>query len=383
MIYLEGHRQNSANFGDVRQSSFLLRFGQLTPALVLQILAPLVLIFMGFNSVVRERELGMLRLLQMSGVALTRLVWAKALALLVVVGIMLMPLAAALLYLGLFAHAGVINSLLMFGSYALYLCAWLVLVLIVSTISQRSNTALLSLLSIWIVVVIILPRLAGSVGQYLYTLPNKSTTDFVINQQLQKMGDLHNPDDPYFNQFKAATLHKYGVRQIEDLPFNYKGYLAIHGEKLQAVLFDRFATAQFNILFRQNALTEGLLLYNPYTSVQRLSMALSNTDIHNHLNFVTQAEVYRFTMVQQLNRLQMHQLTYADDTNRNKDPEAAKRVRVNAKLWQQIPNFEPQPLPVATTYQQALKYIMAILAWLALGVLALIYFTNKLNREKW
>ncbi|MDT1823515.1 ABC transporter permease, partial [Acinetobacter baumannii] len=29
-LYLEGHRQNSANFGDVRQHSLLLRFGQLT-----------------------------------------------------------------------------------------------------------------------------------------------------------------------------------------------------------------------------------------------------------------------------------------------------------------------------------------------------------------
>jgi ABC-2 type transport system permease protein len=57
-IYLEGHRQNSANFGDVRQSSLLIRFGQLTPAFVLQTLAPLMLIFIGFASVARERERG-------------------------------------------------------------------------------------------------------------------------------------------------------------------------------------------------------------------------------------------------------------------------------------------------------------------------------------
>ena len=54
-LFLEGHRQNSANFGDVRQSSLLLRFGQLTPALVLQLLAPLLLIFVGHAAVARER----------------------------------------------------------------------------------------------------------------------------------------------------------------------------------------------------------------------------------------------------------------------------------------------------------------------------------------
>ena len=53
-LFLEGHRQNSANFGDVRQSSLLLRFGQLTPAFVLQVLAPLLLVFLGHAVLARE-----------------------------------------------------------------------------------------------------------------------------------------------------------------------------------------------------------------------------------------------------------------------------------------------------------------------------------------
>ena len=56
VIYLEGHRQNSANFADVRQSSLLLRFGQLTPAFVLQTLLPLLLIVLGAGIIARERE---------------------------------------------------------------------------------------------------------------------------------------------------------------------------------------------------------------------------------------------------------------------------------------------------------------------------------------
>ncbi len=41
-MFLEGHRQNTANFGDVRQSSLLIRFGQLTPAFVLQVVSGLL-----------------------------------------------------------------------------------------------------------------------------------------------------------------------------------------------------------------------------------------------------------------------------------------------------------------------------------------------------
>ena len=53
-IFLEGHRQNSANFGDVRQSSLLVRFGQLTPAFVLQVIAPLLLIYLGYGAFARS-----------------------------------------------------------------------------------------------------------------------------------------------------------------------------------------------------------------------------------------------------------------------------------------------------------------------------------------
>jgi ABC-2 type transport system permease protein len=80
-IYLEGHRQNSANFGDVRQSSLLMRFGQLTPAFVLQALAPLVLIFIGFGIVARERERGTIRQLQTHGASARQILGGKALAL--------------------------------------------------------------------------------------------------------------------------------------------------------------------------------------------------------------------------------------------------------------------------------------------------------------
>ena len=80
-LYLEGHRQNSANFGDVRQSSLLLRFGQLTPAFVLQVLAPLLLIFLGHGALARERESGTLRVLLAQGIRPWQLVAGKVLAL--------------------------------------------------------------------------------------------------------------------------------------------------------------------------------------------------------------------------------------------------------------------------------------------------------------
>ena len=55
-IFLEGHRQNSAMFAQRQAASGLANFGSLSPALLLQILAPFMLILLGYNSFTRERE---------------------------------------------------------------------------------------------------------------------------------------------------------------------------------------------------------------------------------------------------------------------------------------------------------------------------------------
>ena len=80
-MFLEGHRQNTANFGDVRQSSLLVRFGQLTPAFVLQVVAPLLLIFLGYGALARETERGTMRVLMLQGASRGQVVRGKLLAL--------------------------------------------------------------------------------------------------------------------------------------------------------------------------------------------------------------------------------------------------------------------------------------------------------------
>lgn len=76
-MFLEGHRQNTANFGDVMQGSILTRFGQLTPAFVLQVLAPLVLVFLGHGVLSQERERGTLRQLMLQGASSRSIVGGK------------------------------------------------------------------------------------------------------------------------------------------------------------------------------------------------------------------------------------------------------------------------------------------------------------------
>lgn len=378
-IFLEGHRQNSANFGDVRQSSLLARFGQLTPAFVLQVLAPLVLIFIGFGAVARERETGTLRVLRSHGMTARSLLAGKMLALGGVAALMLMPAVLSLTWLVLAEGASPMIAGLMALGYALYLGLWVIGIVTVSALVRDARTALMVLLGIWTLTTILVPRVAPDVALSAKPLPTRLETDIAIQRDLRRIGDSHNPDDPHFAAFQAKVLAQYGVSKVEDLPVNYRGLLAMEGEKLTSSLFDKYAAEQFAQQRGQGKIAISFGLASPAVAMRSLSMALSGTDLEGHRRFLQQAEAYRFTIVQQLNRLQAKAVTYADDGNRNKDPDAARRVRIDSEHWHDVPDFSYRSATLAEKLKAALPGAAILLLWLVLAGVVLRLAVRRLG----
>lgn len=370
-IFLEGHRQNSANFGDVRQSSLLARFGQLTPAFVLQVLGPLVLVFVGFGAIARERESGTLRFLKAQGLDARSLIAGKALALGGIAALMLLPALLSLGWLVAGEGAPLSGALLLAGCYVIYLLFWVIAVVAASAIARDARTALLSLLGLWALATILVPRVAPDIALAATPLPTRLETDIAINEDLRRIGDSHNPDDPHFAAFKADTLKRYGVSKVEDLPVNYRGLLAMEGEKITSQLFDKYGDEQFASQIRQSNVTTGFGLLSPAISLRSASMALSGTDLDGHRRFLEQAEAYRYAIVQALNRLQAEAVTYADDGSRNKDPEAARRVRIDPKHWHDVPDFTYQAATLDERVRAAIPGMALLLMWLLAGAICL------------
>lgn len=371
-MFLEGHRQNTANFGDVQQSSMLVRFGQLTPAFVLQSVAPLLLIFLGFGVIARERERGTLRPLLVGGASRGSFVGGKLAALGAVAAIAGVPAVIALILIAGQPGAHALPMLVIAGGYFAYLALWAVLVVLVSAAVKRSRDALLVLLALWSVTVVLVPRVAPDLAGAAVPLANRIDTDIAIARDLRRAGDSHNPDDPTFAAFKRRTLARYGVERVEDLPVNYKGLLAVEGERITSGLFDRYAAAGFAAQERQGALVAVAGLLSPAVALRDLSMAAAGTDNAGHRRFLEQAERYRYTLVQRLNRLQADSVRYADDTA--KDAGADRRKRIDAGHWQAIPPFTFEAPTGATLAAAALPGLAMVAAWLmaALGGLALV-----------
>ena len=378
-IYLEGHRQNSANFGDVRQSSLLVRFGQLTPAFVLQALAPLMLIFIGCGIVARERERGTIRQLFAHGVSARTLLSGKALGLGGIAALMLLPAALALGWLIAAEGAPLAPSLALLGGFAAYLSIWVLLIVIASSLAAQARTALMALIGIWAFTAILLPRLAPDIALAVNPALTRLETDIAIKDDLRKMGDSHNPDDPYFNAFRERTLKQYGVEKVEDLPVNYRGLLAVEGEKLTSKLFDNYANRQFSAQESQSRFVDAAGLLSPAIALRRLSMSAAGTDLEGHRRFLAQAESYRFAIVQQLNQLQASAITYQDDSNRNKDPEAGRRVRIDPENWREVPDFRYQAAATPDKLKAALPGMVMLLGWLVALGLGLRAATRRLG----
>ncbi|KPF91583.1 ABC transporter permease [Novosphingobium sp. AAP83] len=378
-IFLEGHRQNSANFGDVRQSSLLAHFGQLTPAFVLQVLGPLVLVFVGFGTIARERESGTLRYLKAQGLAARSLIAGKALALGGIAALMLAPALFSLGWLVVVEAAPLSGALLLAISYAIYLLFWVMAVIAASSMTRDARSALLYLLGLWALTTILVPRIAPDIALAATPLPTRLETDIAIQDDLRRIGDSHNPNDPHFAAFKAETLKRYGVTKVDDLPVNYRGLLAMEGEKITSRLFDKYNDTQFTVQARQGDTATGFGFLSPAIALRSASMALSGTDLDGHKRFLEQAEAYRYAIVQELNRLQAEAVTFADDGNRNKDPEAARRVRIDPKHWHDVPDFTYRPASLDERLRAAVPGLALLLFWLAAGAAMLRLASRRIG----
>ena len=337
-IFLEGHRQNSAMFADQRQGTALTKLGNLSPAFILQVLAPLLLILIGYSSISRERETNTLAYILAQGTSSFTLIAGKGLALMSVAILILMPLIIS----GIFTLSQGASVLAIFGflfGYAIYLMIWVLLILLFSCLFSKNSGSFTGLAMIWIVFCVVMPRVASTSATAAQPFIGKLETDFAVTKQLQKLGDGHNAGDPAFDKLKASLLAKYNVKSIAELPINYKGLIAKSSEAELTAVLNKFAEQRMDSELSQTQFSRYFGWLSPAMAIRTLSMVVAGTSIETHHRFLREAEDLRFNFIQGLNQVHIEQLSYQDDINRNRDVKASQSARVGAKNWQLLEDF--------------------------------------------
>jgi ABC-2 type transport system permease protein len=199
-----------------------------------------------------------LRVLMMQGATRAAIVRGKVCALGALALLVALPAFVGLMLLAGTSGATMLPLGVILLGYAGWLLLWITVIVLVSMLVGRSRDALVVLVAIWVVSVVLLPRVAPDVASSVVPLQNRLQTEVAIARDLRRLGDAHNPNDPHFAAFKQSMLKRYGAARVEDLPVNYKGLLAMEGERITAALFDRYSGADYAAQKRRTPLSAPL-----------------------------------------------------------------------------------------------------------------------------
>jgi ABC-2 type transport system permease protein len=372
--FLEAHRQNSANFAEAGALSSAFRLGELSLAFVVQAVLPLVFIILGHAAWVDERESGRLPLLRAQGVSGPELALGKLLGLsAAAVPFLVVAIAASSVAVVTAGDRTALPSDLgprigtLLAAHVLHVAGWLVVVALVSSTAGSAARACATLLALWIGGVLVLPRVAGVFAERLHPLPDKSSFTATVAADVRKLGDSHDPDDPHFAEFRAATLARHGVARVEDLPVNYGALVMAEGERVSAETFARHFDALGETMRRQERIVDTTGLLSPYLGVRAVSTSAAGTDLDAQLAFQTQAEAFRYEFVQELNAIHRDEIRFVGDRDQ----------KIEAERWRRFADFSPTPPSFEKSMRGTTISWLALVGWV---VAPALFFVRRSRR---
>ncbi len=378
VIFLEAHKQNTANLSEAASSGTLVRFGAFTSAFILQSIVPLIIIFSGFGLVVQERENATLKIISVQGASGRDLIWGKILGLWFFSLCFLIPvipivfLAASMS--GTTGLADILQRLsFLLPGYMIYYFFISTLTVVVSANSKTTSSALISLIGFWLLFIIILPKGIQFAAQNLYPAPSRIAFETHLEKDILKAGDSHNPDDPHFKKIKDSLLAYYKVSTTNELPFNYGGFVMKEGEKISSSIYIRHQKKLQDLYQQQQDLTDISGFINPAIAIKNFSMMVTGTDFFSYTQFQKQAEKYRYQMAQHLNDLQIEHIS-------NIKPEkGGPPAIIDHDNWKKFPDFDYQYTSLSDSIKEQSIPVIALLVWLIICITVIEISGRKLK----
>lgn len=338
--------------------SSAVRYAPSSPAWLALTLLPFVVIVAGHRAITGERESGNLGLLLGTGVAPSTLVAGKLLAL-GALGVGLLLAKAAIDAIAVAAVAadppwGRLAGLELV--HAVYLLVWVALTLAISARVRSSPAALAVLLGLWTANTVVVPRVAASVGRIVVQEPSLSEFKAAIQHDITYLPDGRPWAESWSRQLIDATLERYGVSRIEDLPVGYAGIMLKSSDAHYEEVFDRHFAALDRLHARQAAWHHLVSVTGPLVSAAALGQAFAGSDLVHTRQFADEAEAYRRVIVHRTNDAIEH-----ESTGTGWD------LKVGDAFWASLPAFAPRPPAWSDLWAGHRLSVAVLLAWLVGG----------------
>lgn len=354
-LWLQAHRESELKFRPAQDATGLQRFGDLSPAWVLQVLGPLLVIVLGFTAFAGERERGTLRQTLALGVSPGRLLWGKALALAATLALLLGPavLITAIVVAASATDGSVADDAWRFAwlalGYALYLGIAMFLVLGVSSLAPSSRIALVVLLGLWIGGVTLVPRAASDFARAWHPSPTRLEYDAALGADI-------GVEESRALQAQLGVTTAWGA----DLPLDRWGIALQVNDRASYPVIDAHLERLWQTFDRQQRMQEWLGLAVPLLAIRSFSMGIAGTDFAHHRAFTVAAERHRRAI----------QDVVSEDLVSNADSRGAGHFdyRAAPDLWARVPRFDYARPSAAWALRDSLLSLVVLAATLAASV---------------
>ncbi len=374
VLRLEGHVQNEMTYSPGSQTLMLSRFGPLKPALLLQILIPLVLIFLAFSSVSGEREQGRFSLLALQGLSARNLLLGKLFAYwLIGTALLLLTLGTQwLFFTGNQPEDLLVRSSILFLVYAAFY--WIICALTVWLSARLKNgaAALTSMLALWALWVFFLPKIGGTLAESAHPLPSRQDFKTAMQEDRSQGIDGHNPSDEREKKLRDSVLTAYGVDSVAALPINFDGIVMQADEEYGNQVWDKHFGALFQTLQQQKQTYQLSGFVNPFAALQSLSMGACGTDHLHHAHFQQAAESYRRNLIKALNDKHAFGGSKTGDWSWEADQ----------AFFNSIADFKYKGTPLAGLFSHYIPDLAALMTWILLSTLVLYRGAAKINEPQ-
>lgn len=371
-VRLEGHSQNPSRDRPMEGGTAISRFGGFSAAWALQVVGPLLIILAGFSIFSGERARERLKQELGAGASARTLVFGRLIGL-AAAGLVLLAAFALtgglVLAIGGASAAEAVGLLAITAGYALYLTTFAALTIGASALLPSARASLVLMLGFWAVSTLLVPRIAPALAEGLHPTPSAPAFEAAVTDEAKNGVSGHDPADERLDALKASLLKQYGVSKVEDLPFNFSGVALEFGEKNSTDTYNRHYDALFGAYGRQDAVQQAFSLASPAMAVGPWSRAFAGTDFAAHRLFLSEAETYRYALIQSLN----------GDVRTNRpntdDPYLADVSKIGADL-----KFEPRLTTPAEAWAAQVANLKILIAWLLASLAFAAFAATRLER---
>ncbi len=371
-VWMEAHNQNPAVFRRAEDVGGSFRLANLSPAWILQVIAPLLIFIALFASVAGEREDGTFKQMLATGARGGQIIASKIVGACLSLGAVLVPAVVIAAIVSASAGQGAPlpdESARAVGLAIVYIAYFTVVAFVaigVSALCSRRRTAFLALMTIWIVSVLLVPRLGADAAAAFHPNPAPES----LRAELSAASAAYWEDEAYQEEEKKAVLAQYGVETVEELPFNYAGFKLQQSEEHAHALFEKFYGRLDGFYAAQEGVLQLASLASPTLAVSRLSAGLSGADRRHHQAFTKATEAHRRKIVKALN----------DDMTKNAG-DANYGYMANAELWREIEDFTFAPPAFASFYRDYALSVFVLVAYLMVGLVFALWAVAQAEKR--